>query len=127
MQDCHKLEIWNRSMAFAADVYRFAARLPETERYGLSAQLRRAASAVPLNITEGAASATAREFAQLLGYAYRSVKEVVTCLELSERLFPELPVDATRQLIDEGEQIARMTHTMIARVRAAAYPTTRKP
>ena len=30
------------------------------------------------------------KFARFLGYAYRSLKEVATCLELCERLYPSL-------------------------------------
>jgi len=43
------------------------------------------------------------------------VKELVTCLELSERLYP-IPHDAVAQLIDEGDQIARMTDALMRRL-----------
>jgi four helix bundle protein len=56
----------------------------------------------------------------LLGYAYRSLNEVVTCLELCQRLFVNLPADTTHRLINERNQIARMTHTLVARVRDGA-------
>ena len=54
MQDHHQLEVWQRAMAFAVDIYRFSTQLPDGERYNLAAQLRRAATSVPLNIAEGA-------------------------------------------------------------------------
>jgi four helix bundle protein len=55
MQDYHQLEIWNCAMDFTVAVYKFAAGLPQEEKYNLASQLRRAASSVPLNISEGAA------------------------------------------------------------------------
>lgn len=82
MQDYHQLDIWQRAMTFTARIYEFSAQLPDTERYNLTAQVRRAATSVPLNIAEGSGSATNGDFARFLGYAYRSLKEVVTCLEL---------------------------------------------
>jgi four helix bundle protein len=57
MQDDHQLDIWQRAMTYAVQVYAFTAQLPEAERYNLTAQLRRAATSVPLNIAEGSAAA----------------------------------------------------------------------
>ncbi len=86
MQDFRKLAIYQRSIEHCAAVYRFSVLLPASERYGLISQIQRAACSVPLNISEGAGSATRKEFAQFVGYAYRSVNEVMTCLELVEKL-----------------------------------------
>src|ERR1041385_1305522 len=91
MQDCHQLDIWNRAMDYAVAVYKFAARLPEEEKYNLASQLRRAASSVPLNISEGCGTATKTEFCRFLSYAYRSLKEVVTAVELSAALSKAAP------------------------------------
>ena len=93
-------------------------RLPSDERFNLGAQFRRAAVSVPLNIAEGAGCSTDAEFARFLGYDYRSLKEVVTCLELSERLDPVAHSDVA-PLLDEGDQIARMTYTLMRRLTPA--------
>src|SRR5437588_10990649 len=102
MQDYHQLDIWNRAMDYAVAVYEFAASLPEQEKYNLASQLRRAVASAPLNIAEGCGTATGPEFSRFLGYAYRSLKEVVTALELCGRLYPLLPQDRMKSLIDEG-------------------------
>jgi four helix bundle protein len=120
MQDYHRLVIWQRSMAFAVDVYRFAGRLPDTERFNLSAQLRSAVASVPLNIAEGSGCRSRGDVGRVLGYAYRSLKEVCTALELSERLFPEAAPSAAA-LISESSQLARMTHALISRVGAPQH------
>ena len=62
-----------------------------------------------------------REFVRFLGYAYRSLKEVVTCLELCERLYSTGERQALAVLIDEGNQISRMTHTLIRRLGRADH------
>ncbi len=116
MQDYHQPDIWQRAMAYTAEIYRFSTQLPETERYNLTAQVRKAATSVPLNIAEGSGCATNGEFARFLSYAYRSLKEVVTCLELCQRLYPALPTEPLSVLIDEGNQISRMTHSLMQRL-----------
>jgi four helix bundle protein len=120
MQDYHQLDIWQRAMTYVVQIYAFSAQLPQDERYNLTAQLRKAATSVPLNIAEGSGCTTNGEFARFLGYAYRSLKEVVTCLELCQRLHPSLPAQSISILIDEGNQISRMTRTLMQRISAPA-------
>ena len=82
MQDYHQLEIWQRAMSYAVQVYVFAAQLPTEERYCLAAQLRRAATSVPLNVAEGSGCATNGEFGRFLTYAYRSLSHGLATLGL---------------------------------------------
>jgi four helix bundle protein len=116
MRDYHQLDLWQRAMTYTVQIYEFTAQLPETERYNLTAQLRRAATSVPLNIAEGSGCSTDAEFARFVGYAYRSLKEVVTGLELCQRLYGSLPVPPMTALIDEGNQISRMAHSFMQRL-----------
>ena len=102
-------------MDYAVSVYHFSAQLPVEERFNLASQLRRAAVSVPLNIAEGSGCSTNGEFARFVGYAYRSLKEVVTCVELTQRLHPVAP-ELVAGLVDEGNQIARMTYTFMQRL-----------
>jgi four helix bundle protein len=115
-QDYHQLDIWNRAMDYAASIYEFTANLPSEEKYNLSSQLRRAAVSAPLNIAEGSGCSTNVEFARFLGYAYRSLKEAVTGLELCQRLHPSLNLPSVAVLIDEGNQISRMVHALIRKL-----------
>lgn len=116
MQDHRRLEVWQRAMDYAVQIYEFSAQLPDTERYNLTIQLRKAATSVPLNAAEGAGCATNGEFARFLGYAYRSLKEVLTGLELCRRLYPSLPGPPVEALLDEGDQIARMIQALMQRL-----------
>ncbi len=116
MQDHHQLDVWQRSMDFAVKIYVFSTQLPDDERYNLVSQLRRAVTSVPLNVAEGAGSATRGDFARFLGYAYRSLKEVETGLELCERLYRAVPPPPIAELVAEGDRIARMTYGLIERL-----------
>jgi len=57
--------------------------LPAHELHGLTGQMRRAASSIPMNLAEGAARAGAKEFAQFVNIAVGSCEEVRYQLHLS--------------------------------------------
>lgn len=74
------LVVWHGSNTFASKVYRFTNSLPQSEQFGLSDQLRRAANSIPVNIAEGSGSASNKDFANFLNIAIRSIFEVVSLL-----------------------------------------------
>jgi four helix bundle protein len=77
---------WQKAMTLAEAVYRISAALPTDERFGLTAQMRRAAVAIPSNIAEGQGRRTDGEFLNLISVAHGSVRELETQLMLCERL-----------------------------------------
>jgi four helix bundle protein len=106
-------------MAYAVQTCECTAPLPDTEWYNLAAQLRRAATSVPLNLAEGSGCTTDAEFARFVRCAYRSLKQVVTGVELCQRLYPSLSGPPATALIDEGNQISRMAHSFMQRLGAS--------
>ena len=81
-----ELKIWQKGVALAKQVYRVTEAFPSAERYGLAAQLRRAAVSVPSNIAEGQARSGTREFLQFLSHAGGSLAELETQILLSRDL-----------------------------------------
>jgi len=81
-----KLEVWQKAMNFCELVYRKSKDFPKSEIYGLTSQIRRATTSIPLNIAEGSACKTDKEFIQFLFIALRSHYEVVTIVKLISRL-----------------------------------------
>ncbi|HUU13476.1 MAG TPA: four helix bundle protein [Terriglobia bacterium] len=55
---------------------------PRDEKFGLVAQMRRAAISIPSNIAEGQARHTTKEFIQFLSHAEGSLAELETQLEI---------------------------------------------
>ena len=81
-----KLEVWRDGIELVADVYRRTENFPVRERYGLSAQLRRAAISVPANIAEGYGRSTRGEYLNMLSVARGSLNEVETLCIICMRL-----------------------------------------
>ena len=77
---------WQEAMGLVETVYQHTLGFPRDEVYGLAVQMRRSAVSVPLNIAEGAARNSSREFYQYLGVATGSLAELETQLELASRL-----------------------------------------
>ena len=94
-RDPDKLEVFHRSHRLALDVYPLTEGLPASERYGLSAQIRRAAASVPTNIVEGCIRRTSREYARFLDIALGSAAEVRYLLTLAVDLKLLKAEDAT--------------------------------
>jgi len=83
----HKdLDVWKKSMELAELMYSVTKSFPESERYGLTSQMRRAAVSVPSNIAEGAARQSDKELIQFLMIALGSLSELETQYLLSIRL-----------------------------------------
>lgn len=77
MQTFKDLDVWNKSMQLAGDVYRITQSFPKEELYGLSSQMRRAAVSVPSNIAEGSKRGK-KDFAHFIRIAQGSNAELET-------------------------------------------------
>lgn len=86
MHPYEKFEAWKAAHALALAVYQCTKRWPAEERYGLTAQVRRAAVSVPLNIVEGRARFGRKEFRRFLDIAWGSLAEVGYTLRLARDL-----------------------------------------
>ena len=78
--------MWHEGIELVADVYRLTKDFPIDERYGLTAQIRRASVSVPSNIAEGYGRATRGEYLNHLSVAGGSLNEVETLLVVCSRL-----------------------------------------
>ncbi len=83
----HKnLLAWKESISFVEEIYNLTNKLPDTERFGLTSQLRRAAVSIPTNVSEGAARHTKKEFIHFLYISSGSLSEVDTLLTIASNL-----------------------------------------
>ena len=80
-----KLIIWEKAMDLGEEINTMTFNFPDKEKYNLSSQIRRAADSIALNISEGAIGQSNPEQYKFMGYAIRSLAEVVTCLYKAKR------------------------------------------
>lgn len=80
-----KLTIWQNAMDLGENIHQLSFAFPKDEVYNLTSQIRRAADSVALNISEGSIGQSNPEFRKFIGYAIRSLAEVITCLHKAKR------------------------------------------
>jgi four helix bundle protein len=78
-----KLKVWHQARDFCSDIYKLTKSFPKEEMFGLTSQIRRAASSIALNIAEGSNRKSDNEFARFLKIAQASLCETVTALYLA--------------------------------------------
>jgi four helix bundle protein len=105
------LVVWQKGIALAKLVYQLTKNFPSEEKFGLVAQMRRAAVSIPSNVAEGQARHTTGEFIQFISHAEGSVAELDTQLILSIELkfCGSAAADAAFALISE---IRRMLNAL---------------
>lgn len=81
-----KLEVWIESKEFSKSIYLITGNFPETEKFGLISQLRRASISICSNIAEGSARKTFKDKAHFTTMAFGSSVEVLNQLILSYEL-----------------------------------------
>ena len=114
-----KLEVWQQARKLNRKVYECTKAFPDTERYALVSQLRRASVSVSSNIAEGAGRNSDVDFARFLEIAYGSLMEVVSQLFLA---------------LDEGyleqtkwDEIASDAHVIASQLAALSKSLGREP
>ena len=76
MTDFRRLSVWQKAHELTLAIYRRAAELPALERYELAAQMRRAASSIPMNLAEGSGRSTDRDYGRFVSNAIGSASEL---------------------------------------------------
>jgi len=85
MHNFKQLAVWEKAMTVAEMVHQLCQQLPDSERYGLVSQMRRAAVSVPSNIAEGSGRGTNADFRRFLSISTGSAYELETQLLLTSR------------------------------------------
>lgn len=101
------LAAWKNSIEFAALIYRITTKFPADERYGLTAQIRRAAISISSNIAEGAGRGSKREFLRFTLIALSSLNEVESQLHVG-RTLGYLPVADERLAFKQAQELGNI-------------------
>ena len=113
-----QLDVWQDAMDLVVLTYRFSQQFPDSERFSLTAQIRRAAVSVPSNIAEGAARRSRPEYLRFLSIARGSLAELSTQVQIAVRLGFVASAEEISKLLDRV--FAKLTAQMKALATATA-------
>src|SRR5579884_3004296 len=86
MRNYRDLQTWSKAHKLTLDLYKVSRQFPKEEMYGLTSQLRRAASSIGANLAEGCGRQTNAEFARFVRISMGSASELDYHLLLSRDL-----------------------------------------
>ena len=109
------LDVWKKSIELVKEIYRITEEMPNTEKYGLISQMRRAVVSIPSNIAEGFRRKSPREFRQFLSIALGSLAELETQLVIAKEL-NYLRSENEIAILEYIDHISRMISNLIKRL-----------
>jgi four helix bundle protein len=115
------LLVWQEAMQLAEGVYRMVATLPASERYELSAQLRRAAVSIPSNIAEGNGRGPSLAYVHFLKIARGSLREIETQLLLAAQL-GMIGEEQSSVLLAKCDRVGRLLHGLLQSLERMGFP-----
>lgn len=113
MHDYKKLEVWKKSVDFVKVCYDLTTGFPDSEKFGLTSQIRRSAVSIPSNIAEGAGRNSGKEFAHFLAISQGSCFELETQLIIAQQLgFLKEETDTMFKLNEIGKMIRSLRNSI---------------
>ena len=111
-----RLEVYNKSYKAGLAIYKMTKRYPEEEKYGMTSQMRRASTSIPLNIAEGYAKRSSQEeFRRFLLMAIGSANEMRVLLDYSKDL-GYITEERYEKASKEYDEIGKMLTNLIRKV-----------
>ena len=109
-----ELSVYQKSYRMSISLYKYTQTMPEDERYGLCAQIRRAAVSVPLNIAEGYGKDDSKaELKRYLKMAKGSCAELEVLMDVCKDI-GYMESEAHQKYTDELTQISKMLYKLVA-------------
>ena len=98
-------------MTLTKELYSISSSFPESEKFGLTQQLKRCAISIPSNIAEGAARKNSNEYAHFLRISLGSLAELETQLIISHHL-GYIDHSTLSKLLDDRTIIAKQLQAL---------------
>jgi four helix bundle protein len=96
---------WQRAMSLVKETYTATSFLPDTERFGLSSQMRRCAISIPSNVAEGFGRESTTDLLRFLRTARGSLFELQTQFLVAADLQYLHPDQVPSALLDECDRV----------------------
>jgi four helix bundle protein len=117
MEDFKDLKVWAKAHQLTLGVYRLTRTFPKDEMYGLTSQLRRAASSIGANIAEGCGRRSDAEMKRFCQIARGSANEVEYHLLLARDL-QYLASAEFEDLEEKAHEVQRMLASFVQRLQS---------
>ena len=113
MHDYKKLDVWKKSVDFVKRGYDLISNFPDSEKFGLTSQMRRSAVSIPSNIAEGVGRDSGKEFTHFLTISQGSCFELETQIIIAQRLgFLDEETDTLYKLNEIGKMIRSLRNSI---------------
>lgn len=86
MKHYKELIIWQKGIEIVKKIYAITKHFPNEEKFGIVAQLTRAAVSIPANIAEGSSRNSDKDYARFLQIALGSAFEIQTYLIIAKEM-----------------------------------------
>ncbi len=109
-----KMGAWQISILLLKEIYKLCQKFPDSERFNIVGQIKRAALSISNNIAEGAARKSQIERNRFYEIARSSAVEVDNCLEVSLALQFLTPIDvqgSENLLLEEFKLLSAMMNS----------------
>lgn len=119
MKDFKNLTVWKQSHQLTLNIYSISKDFPKEEMYGLTNQLRRAASSISINICEGCGRGSDADFSRYLQISMGSASETEYLLILCKELgYIQIGLEP---ILNAVQDIKKMLSSLINKVKTENY------
>src|SRR4051812_9831620 len=112
MENYRRLKVSSKARDFAVLVYQVTSKFPRAEQFGMTSQMRDAATSIGLNIAEGCGRGTTPDKIRFFTYSNGSAQEAEFAAELSIdlRLAPEQDL---RRIMIAAVELRKMLRALV--------------
>ena len=103
---------WQKAHEFVLNIYTMTLNFPDSEKFGLTSQFRRAAVSIPANIAEGYGKRSSADKARFYNIAQGSLNECRYYLRLTK----DLGYAETQSLTEQSNEIGKMLRSYANKV-----------
>ena len=111
-QSYRDLIVWQKSVLLAREIYALTSQFPQSEIYGLTAQMNKCGVSIASNIAEGSRRSTRKDFRKFILTAYGSGAELETQIEIAKGLSfaKDISFVEVEQLLNEIMRMLNALH-----------------
>jgi four helix bundle protein len=109
------LIVWQKAHQLVLEIYKMSSLIPETEKYGITNQIKRCAASVPANISESFGRIGIKDKIRFLYIANGSLEETKYFLILIK----DLNFQETNLLIDKAEEVSKILNAYINKMKVS--------